>query len=69
MREIIFNKDSVRDSIAQAYKKIIEKRYHKYSLLGVGNGGKHIADGLSQYWEFKDILSCEVSNGDACVFG
>lgn len=67
MRELVFDKDSVRNSLAQAYEKIKKEGYHKYCLLGVGNGGKHIADGLSKYWGFKDILSCEVSNGSVTI--
>lgn len=61
MREIIFNESSVENSLTQAYKKIKKTGCQQYILLGVGGGGKHIAEGLSEYCESRDILSCEIS--------
>jgi len=67
MKEIFFDRDSVTNSLMQVYGELRKEGYHEYSLLGVGNGGKHVVDGLSEYGEFDDILSCGVSNGSVTI--
>lgn len=61
MREVIFNTNSVKDSLIQAYEKIKKIECQQYILLAVGGGGKYIANGLREYCKSRDILSCEVS--------
>ena len=67
MKKIFFDSDSVANSLTQLYEKIVKERYHEYILLAIGNGGKHIADGLSKYGIFEDILSCGVSTGSVTI--
>ena len=67
MKEIFFDRDSVTNSLTQVYEKLRKEGYHEYSLLAIGNGGKYVADRLSEYGEFEDILSCDTSNGSVTI--
>lgn len=67
MRDVIFTKDSVADSLTQAFKKIKKAGYHHYILLGVGEGGKCVSIDLSRHGDFEDTLSCKVSNRGVAI--
>jgi hypoxanthine phosphoribosyltransferase len=67
MKEIFFDRDSVANGLTQIYGKLRKEGYHEYSLLAIGNGGKHVAEGLSEYGEFEDILSCSTSKGGVTI--
>lgn len=69
MRDVIFTKDSVADSLTQAFKKIKKAGYHQYILLGVGEGGKYVSNDLSKLGDFEDTLSCKVSNRGVAISG
>ncbi|KCZ71047.1 hypothetical protein ANME2D_03077 [Candidatus Methanoperedens nitroreducens] len=64
MREIFFDENSIDNGLRQAYKKIIKEGFDSYIVLAVGNGGEQIAKRLEKYWNYKDIVSCVLKNGD-----
>lgn len=69
MRDVIFTKDCVANSLAQAFKKIKKVGYHQYILLGVGEGGEYVSNDLSKRGDFEDTLSCKVSNRGVAISG
>jgi len=64
LREIFFDENSIDNGLRQAYKKIIKEGFDSYIVLAVGNGGEQIAKRLEKYWNYKDIVSCVLKNGD-----
>ena len=64
MREIFFDENSIDNGLHQAHKKIVKEGFDSYIILAVDHGGEHIAKRLKKYWNYKDMVSCDLKNGD-----
>ena len=64
MREIFFDENSIDNGLRQAYKKIVKEGFDSYIVLAVGTGGEQIAKRLEKYWNYKNVVSCVLKNGD-----
>lgn len=64
MREIFFDENSIENGLRQAYKKIAKEGFDSYIVLAVGTGGEQIAERFKKYWNYRDIVSCVLKNGD-----
>jgi len=64
LREIFFDENSIDNGLHQAHKKIVKEGFDSYIILAVDYGGEHIAKRLKKYWNYKDMVSCDLKNGD-----
>ena len=64
MREIFFDEGNVRNGLHQAYSKLVHEGFDSYTVLGIGDGGEHIANGLSKCGFSGNILLCPFENGE-----
>jgi len=64
LREIFFDENSIDNGLRQAYKKIVKEGFDSYIVLAVGTGGEQIAKRLKKYWNYRNVVSCVLKNGD-----
>jgi hypothetical protein len=64
LREIFFDENSIDNGLRQAYKKIVKEGFDSYIVLAVGTGGEQIAKRFEKYWNYKNVVSCVLKNGD-----
>lgn len=64
MREIFFDENSIDNGLRQVYKKIVKEGFDSYIVLAVGTGGEQIVKRLEKYWNYRNVVSCVIKNGD-----
>ena len=67
MREIFFDENNVKTGLRQAYSKLVHEGFDSYTILGIGDGGKHIVDGLIDCGFSGNTLLCPFENGEPIV--
>lgn len=67
MREIFFDENNVKNGLVQAYSKLVSEGFDSYTVLGIGDGGEHIAKVLSECGFSGNILLCPFENGEPIV--
>ena len=67
MREIFFDENNVKTGLRQAYFKLVYEGFDSYTILGIGDGGKHIVDGLIDCGFSGNTLLCPFENGEPIV--
>ncbi|RLG29557.1 hypothetical protein DRO03_06965 [Methanosarcinales archaeon] len=54
--------NNVRNGLSQAYSKLVREGLDSYTMMGIGDGGKHIVDGLEKCGFFGKALLCPFEN-------
>ena len=64
LREIFLDVDNVKYGLDQAYSKIESEGLDSYTLMGIGDGGKRIVEGLNECGFTGKVLLCSFENGE-----
>ncbi len=67
MREIFFDENSVNNGLRQAYDRLVREGFDSYTILGIGDGGKQIAQRLLKCGIHESILSCTFENSEPII--
>jgi hypoxanthine-guanine phosphoribosyltransferase len=67
LREIFFDENNVKTGLRQAYSKLVHEGFDSYTILGIGDGGKHIVDGLIDCGFSGNTLLCPFENREPIV--
>lgn len=54
--------NNVKNGLSQAYFKLVREGLDSYTMMGIGDGGKHIADGLKKCGFSGKVLLCPFEN-------
>lgn len=54
--------NNVKNGLKQAYSKLVREGLDSYTMMGIGDGGKHVVDGLNKCGFSGKVLLCPFEN-------